>query len=465
MTSWIKKWLAISALFALPACSGGEEAGSYENAGYGEEDVISEEELAEIEAVDPEMAAELRREMAAMRQQPYAAPSQGAGGSMPPPQASGQVYQTAMNNGGPQGVAQPGQPPRQQQQIAAAPKPLPAGAHRVKRVEIVDRNGFEKPMPAMTMMIPVDWQGQGGIVWGHNQACGGSGYTPNYAATSPDGRSGVQIIPSFTWVWNNFSGPQQSGGCPFVQIGGVQQYLQYLVSQTRPGAQIIDFRPRADLAEPYKQMNSNMPMGGGSEMRSWVEAGEALISSNVNGADTRETIAAIVYINYSIMRDTTGMSGDMEIVSGSAMPAYAMRAPSGQLDFTFAEMVRKTIRVAPEWGQRIARHNAKISQTNIKGARDRSQIIAQTGNEILDMQMETWRNQNASSDRIQRESSEAIRGVETYNDPYNGGTVELDNTYDNAWQLNDGSYVLTDDAMFEPYRDLGMDGQRLEAVQ
>ena len=109
--------------------------------------------------------------------------------------------------------------------------------------------------------------------------------------------------------------------------------------------------------------------------------------------------------------------------------------------------------------------NAKISQTNLKGARDRSEIIAQTNSEILDIQMQTWRSGNESSDRMQRESTEAIMGVETYNDPYYGGTVQLDHTYDNAWQLNDGSYVLTNDAMFEPYRDLGVDGQRLEAAQ
>ncbi len=351
-----------------------------------------------------------------------------------------------------------------QANISAAARPLPQGAHRVKRVEIIDRIGFEKPLVAFTLMIPADWQGEGGVVWGQNTGCGGSGYNTNYSASSADGRSGVQIIPSFSWVWNNFSGPGQSG-CPFVQISSVQQYLQYLVSQTRPGAQIIDFRPRADLVEPYKQLNSNMPMGGGSEMRTWIEAGEVLISGNVNGAEIRETIAAIVYMNYSLFRDGTGMGPDMQVLSGSAMPAYAMRAPKGQLDFTFAEMVRKTLRIAPEWGRRITQHNAKISAANQKGARDRSDVIAKTGSDILDMQMETWRNSNNSSDRMQRESSEAIRGVETYNDPYYGGTVELDQTYDNAWQLNDGSYVLTDDASFEPYRDLGIDGRQLEAAQ
>ena len=81
------------------------------------------------------------------------------------------------------------------------------------------------------------------------------------------------------------------------------------------------------------------------------------------------------------------------------------------------------------------------------------------------MQMDSWRKQQESSDRGSREFNEYIRGVETYNDPINGGSVQLDNTYDNAWQLNDGTYVLTDDPSFNPYAATGQDGQRLEPTQ
>lgn len=347
---------------------------------------------------------------------------------------------------------------------AVNPRGLPDGAFHVKRVEIIDRNGFEKPMTAMTIMVPADWTGQGGVVWGANTGCGsGSGYTVDYAASSPDGRSGLHIFPSFTWAWNNFMGGDPSGACPFLQITSVEQYLNYLVSQTRPGARVLDFRPRPDIAESYKQLNSVTPMAGG-EMRSWIDAGEVLISSNQNGMDLRETLAAVVYFSRTYTRGTMGMQ-DSDIISGSAMPGFAMRAPNGELDFNFAELVRKSIRAEPEWSQRIGRHNAKIAQTNIQGARERSKIIAQTGEEIREMRADSWRKQNESFNYTSREDSEAIRGVETYNDPYYGGTVELDHTYENAWQLNDGSYVLTNDTMFEPFRDLGVDGQRLEAAQ
>jgi len=43
--------------------------------------------------------------------------------------------------------------------------------------------------------------------------------------------------------------------------------------------------------------------------------------------------------------------------------------------------------------------------------------------------------------------------------------VELSGYYDHAWRLNDGTYVLSNDAGFDPWKDLGVQGQRLEATK
>jgi hypothetical protein len=43
-----------------------------------------------------------------------------------------------------------------------------------------------------------------------------------------------------------------------------------------------------------------------------------------------------------------------------------------------------------------------------------------------------------------------------------GSTVELPNHFRHAWKLKDGSYLLTDDANFNPSRDLRIDGQALK---
>lgn len=341
---------------------------------------------------------------------------------------------------------------------AHAQTPLPAGTIRVQRMDIIDQNGFERPMVASTVFVPSGWVAQGGVVWNLQNPCG-MGYNVDFQAMSPDGRIGVHFFPMEQWQWNT-TGMPATPGCPTVQITSVQQYLGNLVQRMRPGARMLDFRPRPDIAQELQALNSVTPMPLG-EMRAWVEAGEALIAYDQNGVDMRETVMVAAVFNLMRMVGMAGMP-PMDYLSGATLPGFAMRAPNGQLDFQIAEMIRRSVKENPQWMARISQHNANIASINVQGARDRSQIIAQTGEEIRRMQADSWRLSSESFDRNSRETSEMIRGVETFNDPYHGGTVELDNTFNYHWQLQNGDYVLTNDANFNPAQYFNLSGQLLE---
>ncbi len=337
---------------------------------------------------------------------------------------------------------------------------MPQGTVHAKRVQIIDRQGFEKPIVASTVIVPVTWREQGGVFWNAQALCG-SGYNFDFRVDAPDGRTGVHFFPMEYWQWNNTGSPVASG-CPTAQINSIQQYLQSLVQRTRPGAQIKDFRPRPNIAKELENLNQVTPMPMG-EIRAWVEAGEVLIAYQQNGIDMRETISAAAVFTLNRMQ-APGMPMT-EYFNGATLPGFAMRAPNGQLDFKLAEMIRKSAKANPAWTARITQHNAKITNMKVTAARDQSRMTAQYGEEIRQMHADSWRLQSESFDRNSRETSEWIRGVETYNDPYYGGTVQLDNTYEHAYQLNDGSYVLTDDPDFNPYRVFGQDAQRLEVTR
>ena len=341
----------------------------------------------------------------------------------------------------------------------AATGHLPEGSVRLQRVQVMDRQGFDKPMVATTVLVPVGWQTQGGVVWGHQPQCSSSGYTMDFQAYSRDGLFGVHVFPGEQWQWSNQAGTPSTAGCPTLQITSIRQYLEAMTARARPGAQILDFRARPDIAQPLKQLEQYTPMPLG-DMRTWVEAAEVLIGYQHEGRAMRETVAAAAVFSLMRMQGMAGMPSS-EFLTGVTLPGFAMRAPDGELDFRLAELIRRSGQPNPQWQARIAQHNAKIASINLKGAQQRSQIIAQTGEEIRQMQADSWRKQSQSFDYLSRESSEAIRGVETYDDPYHGGTVQLDNSYRHAWQLNDGTYVLTDDTSFDPYAVLGQDGQQL----
>jgi hypothetical protein len=318
-------------------------------------------------------------------------------------------------------------------------------------------------MAASTLFLPSGWQAQGGVLWGREFTCT-NGYNFDWSAASPDGSSSVSILPQMRWEMNNYNAPPSTPGCQYAPYTNVRQYLDSILHQWRPGARPLDYRQRKDIEQQFANLNNATPTAMG-EMRTWVEAGEIEFAFEQAGADMRGSVAALVV--FSVTR-TNAMSGmpPMEALTGFALPAYGVTAPNGRFDRSFFEAIRRSMKANPQWEARISGHNAAIGRVALEESRKRSAIIAKSNADIAKIREEAWNSQQESSDRRAREFGEVIRGVETYDDANAaGGQVELSGHYDHAWRLNDGSYVLTNDPNFEPWRDLGVEGATLKPTR
>ena len=349
----------------------------------------------------------------------------------------------------------------QDERTPAGPaKGLPEGALRVEPGVIVDYTGFEQPMAAMTLFLPTGWRTEGGVEWGSQHMCT-NGYAFHWRAISPDGLQTLSALPQHGWSQNNYGAAPSNPGCRIEPFTTVRQYLEAVVQNAKPGATVVTFRPRTDLAQQFAQLNTVTPMPLG-EIRQWVEAGELIVAYTENGREMRGLIDATVLFNLS--RSNAGM-GEMTVLNGYAYPAWAATAPKESFNPALIEALRRSIKANPAWEQRIAGHNTAIARTALEESRKRAQIIAQYNEDVARIRQEAWTAQQESADRRAREFGEVIRGVETYKDENApGGTVELSHNYDQAWRLKDGSYVLTNDKSFDPWRDLQVEGQKLDAA-
>ncbi|MEP7245037.1 MAG: hypothetical protein ABI885_15335 [Gammaproteobacteria bacterium] len=340
---------------------------------------------------------------------------------------------------------------------------LPAGAIRAQRVQIMDANGFEQPLPAMFALIPVGWRAQGGVQWGRQFMCT-NGYNFNWFAQSADGQQTVAILPQQKWEANNYGAGPSSPGCPSASIGSIQQYLQVLVGQLRPGARVTDFRPRPDLAANYRNLNQSTPTAMG-EMRTWVEAGEALFVYSEQGREMRGVVAAAAA--FSLMRSRGLNPGQtMDAMTGFVFPGFAATGPSGEFNPQLAETIRQSFLPNPAWQAEISRHNAAISRVAAEEIRKQGQAISEYNDYVSLLRRQVSDARAQSDEKRQREFGEVIKGVQTYDDSSAaGGRMELSSLYDHAWRLNDGTYVLSNDAGFEPFRDLGVEGSPLQKTQ
>ena len=329
---------------------------------------------------------------------------------------------------------------------------------RLQPVELLDSGTV-----AFRGLLPVGWTATGGIVWG--DGCSPYGFNISYVAQSPDRRFGVAFLPSQTW----YVDPRPN--CQSAAHATLRDLLLAQVRSGAPDARLLDYRARPELLgltsvpAPVPDLSMN---GANLTVRAVVDAGEGLFAfTSPDGEDMRATAlgAALFSLAEIQMIDPFGGPGTVQrFSSGGSEWGFLAWAPNGQLDLRLSEAIRKSFVPTPDWAAAIAQHRAVIDRGNAETAATISRINADTAREVSGIIAATGEAAAAAQDRMARENLEAIRGVETWVDTA-GRTVQLDYTYPQAWQLDDGTYVLTDDTMFNPVATFGIGGQPLTVAE
>ncbi len=362
---------------------------------------------------------------------------------------------------------------------------LPPGALEVNLVDIIDRQGFERPMVAAKVLIPKGWRTEGEVWWNRSAPPGCAAPADfAWATVSPDGLSRVELLPTELWTASNSLQSQ----CRYGEFQDMQSYLNAYIQNRFPGARITGYKPRPDFLElqrDYVQAMVQMVNTSGTGMRAWADAGEMTYTTRQNGTEIDGFVGATAMF---FMGQSYNPLGGPPLVNLSAQTtsAFGASGPKGKFDRRIAEAVRKSIKTENEWGQKYTELLARISSVQTQGVKDRAAIIvaagaAMTANTVARNKAAGERAVNAvknsfaspsssrsnedTEDRMQRERIEGVRGVETYDDPVYGGTVQLDNTYDHAWRVNNNdSYILTNDPNFNPGL-YNIDAQQLKVTR
>lgn len=360
---------------------------------------------------------------------------------------------------------------------------LPPGTLLVDVAEIVDSMGFGRPMVAARVLVPSGWRTQGGVQWA-NGPCQ-EVTTLAWSAVAPDGSAGIEFQPAETWS----AGTSGSQGCIPANHRTIRAYLEAYVRGRVPGARVLDYRARPDVLElnrAYYDGIVQMVAQSGIGARAYPDAGEILYAFQQNGAEMR-AVALAAGMFYVTEQPNPFGGPPLWNVTGGTHGVFGAFAPNGQLDFAAVDAIRKSIKYDPAWAAEVFKTKLAIDEQNVQGVRDRAAIIVAGGAAMTRATIEANRiaarnyadisisssgstsssssSTDATDERIQRERIEAIRGVETYHDPLEGGTVQLDATYDHAWRVsNQQAYILTNDPNFNPGL-YNIDAQQLQVVQ
>lgn len=325
---------------------------------------------------------------------------------------------------------------------------------RLKRISCIDQQGIGSEV--FRMLIPADWQFEGGVRWVMNNP--GMPAVGAFRAYNPQGVEAFEAFPNLPFFWTNNPmvtmqfppGSFYFGNEVRPPASALQVLQEIVIAHHRgqmPGLQVVAQEQLPQLAQ---QMRANDPAAGMHVTGS--DGGRVRIRYRLVDRDVEEDVFGVVEVSQQMMPTMMGMA---ENIFWMADYLFSFRAQAGQIDGlsdVFMAIVR-SYRLNPQWYARYMQISQYMIQNQIQQIHNigqLSQIISQTSDTVSDMMMDSYNQRQQTLDRLSGQFSQAVRGVDEYYDSSMQQPVELPGGYDYAWSNGLDEYILTDDANFDP---------------
>ena len=344
-----------------------------------------------------------------------------------------------------------------------------------QRVRIKDQNGFGQPVEAYSILLPKGWRTEGQVSWVINATCPADAIQNRVTAVSEDGAFRLDIFPLRNWQWfddpmmlQNAQNNARSGfaGCALVRPYDAGQYMeQVLVPVDLPGARLISHRPNQEMeAMMLEQAQRNNAAYRASGVN--LETRPSAHVGRLQWSDGRIGIALCAVEQTVAFMPNLLNGGNYASYQCRTTVKTVLAAPAGREEE--AEKILGTIvastRINPDWLSAVQGVYRNIAKVEMQETAKRAAMWRQTQSEISDIQRRTWENSQASQDRISEGWSQVLRGVETWKEP-GGGSIELSSGYNEAWSKGDGTYILSNEPLFDPSVAFQEDWKRLQKPQ
>ncbi len=363
----------------------------------------------------------------------------------------------------------------------AAPPRARSGIMRMRLVKIMDAQGWGQPVEVARLLVPSDWQVEGGVNWVQGMTrCPQNIVQARWRARSPDGSTGFEILPQYSWVWSDDQMSQQTmqqsaagnTACDANPLMTPPDFLSRMVlPRVRPGARVVAAEPLHGLAlaEQQKMNGTYGPMVQQGLLRGVrAEAGRVRAQYQLGNQPVEEWMSATIATIAAPSASTAAlMNGGMAMTASNfqvmAYNVIGTWAPRGQLDQNsklFATMLA-SLRGNPQYTAAVGAWLRNVANIQRQGAMDRQRIWREAQDYISNSIQQTYRENQAVQDRMAEQFGQTIRGVETYVDPRSNEKVELVGGYTTAWSNGQGEYILSDSPNFNPATELHEDWREM----
>jgi hypothetical protein len=148
----------------------------------------------------------------------------------------------------------------------------------------------------------------------------------------------------------------------------------------------------------------------------------------------------------------------------------SFRAEKGKLDANarIFQTISDSLKLNLQWFNtyvQVVEYLIKANIQKINSVGQLGSIIAQTGSEIRQENLDLYNQREAVNDSISNQFSQYVRGVDNYYNPIEGTNVELPTGYNNVWVNGSGDYVLSDNPNYNPNVGSNQNFQRLDKAK
>lgn len=323
-------------------------------------------------------------------------------------------------------------------------------------------------MVAFRLLIPKGWQVEGGVKWSETPALP---VKSRFRFYNPDGPEELNFFPARTFCWTNNRmtlstkppGSEMFGSTVLQPISLDTAFQSVVIpgaNRNTQGMKVLQAKDVPELAE----MAKGQPEPGVS---SEAHAGKMRIAYHEGGRIMEEEFYAAV-LQFIINIPGSVYAEPSFINYWFVDHVFSFRAEKGKLDQNarlFQTMIY-SVKIDPKWFAKVVNVKEMLAEQNIKRTQHIGrigQMIAKAGSEMREDQMREWERNQQAADRIARNQSDTIRGVDRYYDERAGREVELP-TGGHAWGNNLGEYFVTESPSYNPNESSGQHWEKLTPV-
>lgn len=346
-----------------------------------------------------------------------------------------------------------------------------------------------------TLLVPKGWQFQGGVQWTPTA----DNFVHFIGALQGPDRESLHFDWNrlFTYSYSqsqlgNFDdnqGQQKPDGS-FARKpprGPGEAAVEVILRKLRPNAsgfRVVDSARLPEVEEKVRAVHAvqlgmieqqiqQMRQNGGAvqtDASTWLVAERTRVRYEEDGTAWEEEVRCTMFgMHASVSSDAMRSENGYWLLSD----VRTARAPVGELDDRVATllMLAGSLRETPRWSAAIAELKLRLAEARTRSMqidfdeiRKRGEMLARSRAELSDIQMKTWRDQQASQDRVQRATIDSIRGAHDFR-AADGEVHTVTNHYDRAFVNPNGNLILTNDPNYRPQGDASVNQVTWDEMQ